>query len=298
MNPSGGGNYPKLPLIPAGNHVAILYSIVALGTQEKMWEGRTKYVPQAQFTWEIPGVTAEFEDNGVKVVKPRVIGNDYTLSAAENAALRKMIESWRGAKFTDAEAVAFDFRVLLGRPCLINITHTVSKKDGKTYANIGSVTPMMQGIPVPALFNPITYLEFENWDWNVYGTLPRFIREKIERSPEFGQLVKPAGFVPANAPRVQVQQARPGHQDGLGAPQRTAQGNPVVGWAQPAQPTAQPVYPGPQPTVVQQPAVQQPAAPAWTQPAVQQQPVVQQAAPVQQQPAWPIPDSTDEPLPF
>ena len=56
----------------------------------------------------------------------------------EKATLLKDLQAWRGKEFTPEELDGFSLEVLLGKFCMVNITH--SDYNDKTYANISSVS--------------------------------------------------------------------------------------------------------------------------------------------------------------
>jgi hypothetical protein len=66
------------------------------------------------------------------------IGSKFTLSLHEKASLRKILQSWRGKAFTPEELKKFDVTTILGKPCLITVTHE-PKDGGGVYANVGAV---------------------------------------------------------------------------------------------------------------------------------------------------------------
>lgn len=181
---------------PAGNFVAICNAIVDLGVQP----GRGQYPdpkPQVYLRFELPTETVKFVRDGVETVGPMSIGRDFTASMSEKANLRKFVESWFGKKFpSDDAAASFDFKQLLGRKCLVNITHT--EKGGKTYANIANATPIPKGMPAEykqhndSLFfdltDPSTHKAFEK--------LPEWLRKKIDGRIEEDAKSNGNGHVP------------------------------------------------------------------------------------------------------
>lgn len=168
-------------LIPVGTHAARLYSIVDLGVQDYEWKGEKKSGSKIRFTWELPNETQEFD--GVK--KPLVIGNNYTLSMGNKANLRKVIEGMLGITLRDEEAANFDmesFKGFLGKECMLSVIHT--KKGDKTYANIGSVVPLMKGMTMPPQFNKDVIYEIGTSDNDVFQSLPNFVQDIILKSHE------------------------------------------------------------------------------------------------------------------
>jgi hypothetical protein len=104
---------------------------------------------------------------------------------SEKANLRKFIESWFGKKFPhDAAASDFDLQKLLGRRCLINITHT--ERGTKVYADVNNATPIPKGMVADQVqHNPSLYYSLETPSEMTFKSLPKFLQEKItNRIPE------------------------------------------------------------------------------------------------------------------
>jgi hypothetical protein len=78
------------------------------------------------------------------------IGSKFTLSLHEKASLRKILQSWRGKAFTPDELKKFDVTTILGKPCMITVTHE-PKDGGGVYANVGAVVKLPAGVPAPTL---------------------------------------------------------------------------------------------------------------------------------------------------
>lgn len=168
--------------VPAGNHVARCYQMVEIGTEEAEFQGEKKNVHRVRITWELPNEKKVF--NPEKGEQPYSVSKDYTLSMHEKATLRHDLQSWRGRAFTDEEAVAFDITKLLGKPCLLNIIHRTAQ-NGNTYANIAGVTAVPKGTIVPDQINPTFLLSYEDWDDAKFASLPDWLKQRIEKTPEF-----------------------------------------------------------------------------------------------------------------
>lgn len=123
---------------PAGVHQAVLVDVVDLGLLDVTWQGVKKIQHKVNFAWQI----AEDREDG----KPFLVFKRYTLSLHEKAGLRKDLESWLGRKFTRDDEMGFDVETMLGRNCLLNITHNSPAGSDKTYANVASVNPLMKGM--------------------------------------------------------------------------------------------------------------------------------------------------------
>lgn len=166
------------PILPEGNHLARLYSVVEIGTVPVAY--REEPARQIRLTWELPEETAEFDG----VQKPLVIGNKYTASMYKESKLRKIVEGMTG-KLDDKEADDFDLQTLLGKACMLNVVHTVGK-NGKTYANVASAAPLPKAIKeVPEQFNPSVWLDYQDgWSEEVYGKLPAWVQREMQESQE------------------------------------------------------------------------------------------------------------------
>ena len=170
--------------VSEGSHVAVLYSIVDLGTHTSSWQGQEKNQQKVRFTFELPNELAEF--NGE--TKPMVIGAEYTVSLADLSRLKPIIEGILGKKLTDAEKANFsqsDFEKLLGKSCMISVVHNES--DGNTYANIATVSPLLKGVTVPEQVNPSVIYDIAQKEDDTFAKLPEFMQKKIRLSHEFNK---------------------------------------------------------------------------------------------------------------
>lgn len=178
---TGGASYEP---IASGSYPARCYSIIHIGTIEETILGTTKKLNKVRITWEMPTEMKVFkEENGEQ---PQVLSKEFTLSLHEKATLRNFLKNWRGKDFTDEEAKAFDIEKLVGAPCMINITHKKSKDGNKTYAEIGSISPMPKGMICDQQINPSFIFTYENFDLQKFNTtLPDYIKNKMINSDEF-----------------------------------------------------------------------------------------------------------------
>jgi hypothetical protein len=162
----------------AGNHVAICNAIVDLGMQT----GSVQYPDpkhKVYLRFELPQEIISYQKDGETVQGPLSIGQTFTASMSAKANLRKFVESWFGKPFpSDDAAAAFEFKSLLGKRCLLNVTHT--EKSGKTYANIATATPLPKGMKSEEKqHNPSLFFDLENFDDDIYAKLPEWLRKKI-----------------------------------------------------------------------------------------------------------------------
>ena len=182
---NGGGDFKK---VPQGLHMARCYSLIDLGTQLVRSQHGDKELHKIRIAWELFG---EDEEGNPLIVErdgktmPMTISKSYTLSLNEKANLRKDLESWRGRQFTDEEAKGFDISKLLNAYCMINVTH--SETNGKTYANVASITPIPPALKnaKPAPIHDLVTFDLDNPDWGVFNTFHEKLQDAIKSSPEY-----------------------------------------------------------------------------------------------------------------
>lgn len=170
--------------VEPGTYFARCYSMIEIGTIETEFQGEKKKAHQVNITWELPTELAVFkEENGPE---PFVVSKTYRLSMHEKATLRKDLESWRGKSYTEAEAKRFDITKLLSQPCILSIIHEPSKTDpNKNYVRISSISKLMKGQECPPQINQTRLLSFEDWNEDLFKSLPEWIQEKIKTSDEY-----------------------------------------------------------------------------------------------------------------
>jgi hypothetical protein len=165
-------------LCPAGTHKARCVGLIYEGTVKTEWQGKEMWQDKIRLTFELPEKLAEF--NGEK--KPFVISREFTLSLGEKSNLLPIVEGIVG--FLPPEVVeSFNVEDLLGKTCLISVKHKTTPKG--EYASLETASPLMEGMEVPAQFNPTTLLTYENWQQEVFDKLPAFIKEKMQGSKQY-----------------------------------------------------------------------------------------------------------------
>lgn len=182
--PNDGGDFTPPP---AGVWSAICHRFIDLGTQQSNYNGETKQQHKVLLSWEITDTDTRMEDG-----QPFTISQRYTWSMSEKANLRKTLESWRGQPFveTDFGPGGFDVKNLIGAPCMLSIMQV--QKDGKTYANINSVTRLPKQMSPGELVNDTVYFSLDDFDPDVLGKLSDTLQNTIKSSPEYRALGRPA----------------------------------------------------------------------------------------------------------
>jgi hypothetical protein len=168
-------------LPPEDTHIGRIYSVVDLGTQSNTHEGQTRLRRKVLVQWELPNARHIFDP--AKGEEPFTVSREYSLTMDPKGSLRKMVEAISGKFKDDKEASKFDVFGLVGQPSFLQLTHVTS--DGKTYANIASITKPPKGTEVPPQwYKPVTY-DSNTGASPVYKALPEWLQKKIALSPEF-----------------------------------------------------------------------------------------------------------------
>jgi len=177
---TGGSDYAPME---AGMYVARCVQMIQIGTVTENIQGKDKTLHKVRFGFEFPTELKVFkEENGEQ---PYFLSKEYTLSMHEKATLRLHLETWRGKKFTEEESKAFDVTRLLKVPCMINVVHKTSEKTGKTFAEIGSISPLMKGMVCPDQISKTSLLCYDEFDEELFESLPEFLKDKIKSSTEY-----------------------------------------------------------------------------------------------------------------
>jgi hypothetical protein len=171
----------KRELAPQGNHVAICYKMIELGTITDTFQGEDVTRHRVLLYWELSNELKDFDGSGKE--SPISVSKEFTLSMNEKSTLRKMLESWRGKAFTKDEANAFDITKLMGIPCMVNVIH-VTSGTGNQYENVSSITPLPKGMEKPTAVNKTIEFSIDGFDQALFDSFPDFIKEKINSSAE------------------------------------------------------------------------------------------------------------------
>ena len=173
----------EIPPTPEGTYVAVCRGVIGVGTHNTGFKdpktNKDKWANQVVLLFELP--TERIEIGGKDV--PRGINTfPMTISLGAKANLRKLIETWRGRKFTDKEAAeGFDLEVLLGQNCLMSVINV--EVGEKVYANIGGIIPLPKGSTTFEPENEAIYFEVDTGTVIPEGT-PEWLKIKIFESRE------------------------------------------------------------------------------------------------------------------
>jgi len=195
---SSGSDF-KLP--PAGSFLARLYRIIDIGTQTTEWMGKKKMQRKIIAMFELHGEDNDGQPLQTVEGKPLIVSKRYTLSLDEKATLRKDLEAWRGKAFTQEELDGFNLEVLLGKCCMVSITH--STYDGKEYANIAGISQVpaaLKKLGEPVGVNELMIFTLDPFDQDKFSKLSEGLQGVIKKSAEYRNTFEPNAPVVSSAP--------------------------------------------------------------------------------------------------
>jgi hypothetical protein len=171
--------------LPEGAYPARIYRIIHIGTTFNPMFGNMQN--KVNIGFEFPTELKVFDS--AKGEQPYVLSQDYTLSFGEKSNLKRVIDA------TDPKALKpgedglienYDVSKLLGKTCLVTVVHKPSTKDKNVvYANIGAVTVLPKGMTCPEAINEPQSLDYDNFNFDLFNSLPEFMKNKIKESDEY-----------------------------------------------------------------------------------------------------------------
>lgn len=183
------------PLPPAGMQHAVLYQVVALGTQKGEWKGKETSNYKLNLAWEIPSAERIEYDDGT--TKPSCIFMTYNTYLTEKATLGIHLTGYRGKAFTKEEVNNFPIGSILkpGLNALLGIVHG-TKQDGSPKATYTSISPLMGNMEEIQAENPLVEYSPSMGDAIPEG-LADWVVEDIKKSPEYQYAVGAGGSQPS-----------------------------------------------------------------------------------------------------
>lgn len=180
---------PKREPIAEGLYPAICYGVYDLGTQHSTFYGNDSM--KVLICWEIPELRVNIEKDGKKLDLPQAISSRYTNSLGNKATLKKILEGWRGKRFTDEEAKNFDISKLIGVGCQLQVIHSKPDDEGNVYANVSTVLPAPRGVAMK-MENERQYFSFAD-NMDIPANTPEWIEKLIHESKEWKARQNPKG---------------------------------------------------------------------------------------------------------
>jgi hypothetical protein len=177
----------------AGVHIAILTQILDWGTVTDSFGSRRK----CEFIFELPESLHTFNEE--RGEEPLIVDRKFALTIGKGSALKEAIEGMLGVEIEEDE---FELEELLGTVCQLQIK--ISK--GGDYDNV-EITSYMQlskndqkRIKSFKAHGDLKMLDLENFDEEVFKSLPEWKQKKIALSPEFKALAVAAPAPKAKTP--------------------------------------------------------------------------------------------------
>lgn len=165
---------------PVGNHLAVCYAVIDLGTQTvdyKQGKGPEEH-HQIAILWELPNELNEEK-------KPHMTSKTYNFSSNEKSNMMKDLQSWRGREFTEDEYSHFEIGDVIGAGCFLNCV------EHGEYVNADNIAALPKGTKVPALVNQKCLIDIdETFNKESYELLSDFWKLKILSSPEYAALIE------------------------------------------------------------------------------------------------------------
>jgi hypothetical protein len=163
--------------------------LLDLGTQEPLYDHR----PQVRLGFEL---LDERNAEG----KCYLIGQSLTFSSHPNSTFRSFIEAWLGRPVPNFSR--YDLTERVGAVAIVGLQHGISRS-GHSFARIVSLALPPVGVPMrqkpeiePVIFN------LKDFDPEIYGRLPDWLKTVISRSPEYRRAVNQHDRLAQSPPRL------------------------------------------------------------------------------------------------
>ncbi len=190
---------PDIPLIDENVYMARCAGVIDLGTHTNEYQGETYDKRDVVYFFEVASERIELEIDGEKRDLPRWVHWRGTNSLGDRAAMRPLIEGWRGRAFTKEERQGFNLEPLPGLPVQIQVLHKVGPISGRTRAVITQMMPVPKGFDVPALENDPIFYSIEDHGQNIPDAVPKWVKEVIMESHEWLEMKGEGEVVPVPA---------------------------------------------------------------------------------------------------
>jgi hypothetical protein len=161
--------------------------MIHVGERDYEYQGEPKKKNSLWVYFELPNELNVF--NPELGEQPYSVNIEYNHVPYETAKIMKHINSWRGKALSPQEIDDFDVSTLLEQPCMLTIVHNTSAANGKTYANIASISGMPKGIECPKQVNPSYTFDYnDNFDMIAMDkNIPQFLQDIMKQTPEWNE---------------------------------------------------------------------------------------------------------------
>lgn len=180
---SGGAKREKI-LPSEGTHVARCVQVIDFGTIKNGFkddDGEPQVKRTVRFVFELCNEKAVFkEENGEQ---PLLVVRDYTFSMSTKSTFFKVVKALNNGKDPDG----IELSDILSAACMVEIEIKTSKS-GNPYPYINTVSALMKGLKAPDAANETIFLLLDEFNQEVFDTLPDFMKEIIMGSKEGKEL--------------------------------------------------------------------------------------------------------------
>lgn len=166
---------PKVPTVVPGVYMAVCVGIIDLGEQYS--EAYKSFSNKVKFVWALPSETIEIDGK----VEEKQLSREFSVATKETSKLRGFLSSWNSKKFTDEEFAEFELFDMIGKTCMLNVVTSTSGE----YANVESIMPIPNGLPVPASKTATFRWDMDNWDDEAFKKLPEWTQDQIKKSTQY-----------------------------------------------------------------------------------------------------------------
>jgi hypothetical protein len=175
-------------LIDEGSYPCALVHIVDCGTQTSKLYGDSRKLALGFYAADLTGT----DEKGKQVdLDDQIRYRTLPAKLTKKSDLGKLLKKWQGIVVEKGET--FDLDELLGQEGMLNIVHSDEDDDGNIWDNIDSVTRLpksTKGPKVPKKIDVMSLYLDETFDKDFFDTLPDFLKEKIQKTPEYKALGK------------------------------------------------------------------------------------------------------------
>lgn len=190
---------PKVPTVEPGVYFAVCIGVIDLGEQYS--EKFKNYSNRVQFVWELPSETIEVDGKQ----EPKQLSKEFAIATKKNSGLRTFISSWNSKAYTDEEFQEVELFEQIGRACQLNVV----LNDTGEYANVDNIMPIPKGIPAPISSTRPIMWDMDNWDEEVFKSLPEWVQEKIKKSTQYQKEHTPTDSIEVKTPPAPAAPAAP-----------------------------------------------------------------------------------------
>ena len=188
---------PKTPPVAPGVYMAVCVGVVDLGEQYS--ELYKNYSNKVKFVWALPGELMEVDGK----LEERQLSREFSVATKATSKLRSFLSSWNSKSYSDEEYLELDIMGQVGKPAMINVIHNETGE----YANVDSIMPIPNGVPVPTSKTELFTWDMDKWDDAALGKLPAFIQEQIKKSTQYQKEHAPVTTVEVKTPDEAAQTA-------------------------------------------------------------------------------------------